>query len=196
MKKTSLLLLFAVLGILNQNVEARLYRWVDEHGNVQYGDRTPPAEAKSVTELDQRGMVRKTAEKPVSAEEIAQRTEKRQAELMQKRQDKALLDSFSSPAEIDALRDRQIGAVEARQQTNQAQIREAQSQLTQWTAQADMQTKKQKTVPESLALKIESARKEVARLQSESQKIAAEIAALTERAETDKKRFIELRGQR
>ena len=195
MKKTSLLLLIVVLGLLIQRAEARLYRWVDEHGNVQYGDRIPPADAKSVTELDQRGMVRKTPEQPVSAEELVRKEDERKAVLEQKRRDKALLDSFSSPDEIDALRDRQISAVQARQQTNQTRIREAQAQLKQWRDQVAMQTKKQKAVPESLVLKIESAHKEVARLESESQKMSNDIAAITERAELDKKRYLELRGQ-
>jgi len=46
MTKRPLLLLFAALLLLPTVVEAQLYRWVDEVGVVNYGDRPPPARSR------------------------------------------------------------------------------------------------------------------------------------------------------
>lgn len=195
MSRMGTYILGGALTLCALTVDARLYRWVDEHGNVQYSDRLPPANIKDMTELDQRGMVRKAPEKKASAGELAQQASEQKTVQEQKRRDRALLQSFSHPEEIDMLRDRQINTVEARVQTNKLRTQGAQDKLKRLTAQADALIKTgKKPVDTTRQADLESTHKELGMLDAEAQKMSAEIATIKERAEADKKRFFELRG--
>lgn len=189
-----IVVLSAWTTLLIPNVEARLYRWTDAQGNVHYSDKLPDSQAQGLTELDQRGMVRKTPEKRASAGDLARQQEEQKALLEQKRRDRALLDSFSSPAEIDALRDRQINAVQARQQTILVRAQELQGKQAKLKQQADALRQKKKKIPEALTQDMLAADKDADRLNLESKKMADEIDAIKSRAEHDKNRLLELRG--
>jgi len=97
--------------------------WKDKSGKtVGCGDKVPPEyQDNASSELDKRGVTRKTNE---SAEDRAKREakekelEKEKAELAkkaaeQKRQDSALINTYSSEKEIDLRRDRDIAALDA-----------------------------------------------------------------------------------
>lgn len=98
----------------------RLYRWVDEQGNVHYSDRVPADQArpeKSI--LNERGMTVDRIEAAKTAEQIAE--EKRQRRLAEERRrqqeeqaayDRMLLNTFHSEADIVHARDSKITAVE------------------------------------------------------------------------------------
>jgi len=187
-------ILGSTLALAALTVEARLYRWVDEHGNVQYSDSHPPGNAKDMIELDSRGMVRKAAGKKASAGELAQQEAEQKIVQEQKRRDHALLESFSRPEEIDVLRDRQINAVEARVQTNKLRSQALQDKLKSLKAQVEAVTKARKKPVDAVQEDLELARKELDGLDAEAKKMTVEIAAIKERAEVDKKRFIELSG--
>ncbi|HRP85965.1 MAG TPA: DUF4124 domain-containing protein [Gammaproteobacteria bacterium] len=77
----------------------KVYRWVDEHGVVHYGDAIPPEYSKERHEvLDGRGTrVTVHGEKP---EPDAPARDNR---------DRALLATYGSVAEIESVRDRRIG---------------------------------------------------------------------------------------
>ncbi len=194
MRQMGVYLLGCGLALSALTVDARLYRWVDEHGKVQYSDSRPPGNIKDLTELDQRGIVRKSPEKKASAAELAQQESEQKVVLEQKRRDRALLESFTRTEEIDVLRDRQINAVDARVQTNKLRSQAAQDKLKRLTAQADAALKARKKSAEALQADMASTRKELAVLDAEAQKLSVEIATIKERAEADKKRFLELRG--
>lgn len=195
MKQTRTFILAGLLVCVALAAEARLYRWVDDRGNVQYSDSPPPGGAKSISELDQRGMVRKTQEKALTTEEIAQQEVARQKELDMKRRDKALLMSFSRTEEIDFLRNRQIDAVLSRVQTTKLRRQTAEDKLKRLATQENALTKAKKKLPDALLADAENTRKEISVLEAEAKKQDAEIASINERAEADKKRFIELRGE-
>jgi hypothetical protein len=109
--------------------------WKDKSGKVVgCGDSVPPEYQSSATnELDKRGVHRKTTE---SAEEAAKRRareqefaaqkaqdEKRASE--QKRQDNALLNSYTTAAEIDQRRDRDLQPLNLRLTQLQALLKTA-----------------------------------------------------------------------
>lgn len=187
-------LLGLVVALCAVTAEARLYRWVDEHGNVQFSDKPPTGQVKELNELDQRGMVRRAPEKKASSGELAQQASEQQMIQAQKRKDHALLQSFTRPEEIDLLRDRQISAVETRSQTNKLRSQGAQNKLKRLTAQTDALKKAGRTPNDTLQADLDATRKELDVLAAEEQKMALEITAIKERAEADKKRFQELRG--
>lgn len=193
MKKNSVFLLLASL-LITPLAEARLYRWVDENGKVQFSDQPPPAQARDLKELDPRGMVRKESAKAASAGEIARQQVERQKMIEQKRRDKALLQSFSRPEEIDRLRDRQLSAVQARQQTNKLLRQTAAEKVSRLDTQAQALTQAGKPVPDALSNNLQGARKALAAQDADARKMDEEVAAIMQRAEADKRRLLELQG--
>ncbi len=192
--KVGICLFVAVQIWVMSNADARLYRWADEQGNVYYSDKMPDAQAKSVTELDRRGMIRKVPAHQASAGELARQEEAQKLRQIQRRRDKALLDSFSSTAEIDALRDRQIDAVAVRRQTILLREQEATGKYEHLIQQADLLRRKNKKIPDALSENIDMTRLELERLKLDSSKAMDEITSIRDRAEYDKKRYIELSG--
>lgn len=188
------LVLALSLAAVSLAVHARVYRWVDDRGNVQYSDAPPPSSAKGVAELDRRGMVRKKPEKASSAAEAVRFEEEKQARAVLRRRDQALLQSFSRPEEIDYLRDRQIEAVNARVQTNKLQRRTVEDRAKRLNAQIGSLAKAGKPVSASVKADLEGARKELGVLDGDASKMDAEIADIRTRAEADKKRLLELRS--
>lgn len=92
-------------------VQAGLYRWVDQQGNVHYSDVIPPAMVKQGhAELNKQGMTTKRVAAAPTAKELA---EKKRQETMnklrqtfkthQKEQDKYLLANYSSVDELEAV---------------------------------------------------------------------------------------------
>lgn len=114
------LLLAALLTLLPAlaGADGKLLRWVDEQGQVHYGDKIPPQYAKQGREeLDKRGLVTKTVPKEldaagrerlrlqqVEAERVARRTE----------YDRYLLKAFGSVADLQASREERIAALDGR----------------------------------------------------------------------------------
>lgn len=194
MKNTQKIILLAMLSLSALAVQARVYRWVDAQGNVHFSDKPPASVAKELSELDQRGMVRKEAEKVLSASEVAMREAARQTELENKRRDQALLMSFTRPEEIDFLRDRQIDAVQARLQTIKLRAQATEERLKRVSDKAAALSKAKKTVPDNIKADIEQAQNELVVFAADEKKLMTEIDVIVERAAQDKKRFIELRG--
>jgi hypothetical protein len=92
-----------------------MYRWVDEKGQVHYGDSIPPQYAnQGHAELSSQGRVVKRVEGAARNEaerqrrdEAAKRAAQEQRDAQeQRRKDMALLATFSNEKEIDQARDR------------------------------------------------------------------------------------------
>ena len=99
----------------------KLYKWVDENGQIRYGDRIPPQYARKSNEtLNQQGITvdRKEAAKTPEQIAAAQRLEeaRQAAERVQQekdRKDRILLDTFTNEDEMVLTRDGKIEAIEA-----------------------------------------------------------------------------------
>jgi hypothetical protein len=95
---------------------AEIYKWKDAQGVTHYGDTMPPqAAGRATTEMSKHGMVIKqtpaalTPEQRQSNEAEAVRENKeQQIQTEQKRRDTALLNTYTTPAEIDLARDRNL----------------------------------------------------------------------------------------
>ncbi|TJZ77492.1 DUF4124 domain-containing protein [Chitiniphilus eburneus] len=192
------LLTGALLLIWAASAEAALYRWVDENGNTQYSDKPPAAQPKGgVTELDKRGIVRKTPQPQMSEEERLRKQEAERQANEARRRDRALLLSFSRPEEVDLLRDQQVEAIQATIQTNKIKRQNASAKLARLNEQADRFAKRKKPIPTDLETDIALTRKEIDEIDLDSQKRQTEIIEVKKRAEADKKRLTELQaGQR
>ena len=106
--------------MINSSAYAELYRWVDEHGQVQYSDQIPAQDAKSDKQvISETGRVVKTLEGQKTPEEIEEErrlkaiAEKREREERRKRaHDLALLATFSSVEDMHKARDERVSLVE------------------------------------------------------------------------------------
>jgi hypothetical protein len=184
--------LFLCASMLAQ--AATLYRWVDENGKVQFSDKPPTGQATGVTQLDKSGRALNKADQGMSEEERAADAERKQKQLEQRRKDRALLQSFSKPEEIDLLRDRQIEAVEAGKQTNRLRRQTMQEQQSRLSKQVDRLTKAKKPIPADLQTELDLNRSEMKAIDESLARQDQDILAIKARAEADKKRLNELRS--
>ncbi len=120
-KRHELAVLSVLLMMLTSPAAAKLYKWVDEDGNVFYSDQIPPDQAtKRHQLLDERGIVRKNVRRAKTPEEIAE--ERRQKELQAERErmeraqavrDQILLETFPSERDLILARDDRLASVDS-----------------------------------------------------------------------------------
>lgn len=147
----------------------RLYRWVDEQGNVHYSDQVPADQSrpeKSI--LNERGMTVDKIEAAKTAEQIAE--EKRQQRLAEEQRrkdeeqaayDRVLLNTFHSEADIIHARDSKITALENLiliSQNALKQLEHKQRNLVQRAADAE---RSGQAVPQEVTEEIEEIRKQM-----------------------------------
>lgn len=188
------------LSVIPGVVQAKLYKWVDEKGNVHYSDTMPDSKSASrgTSELNKRAMIVKEAE---SAEQRAARAEAERLakaneaqRLEQARRDKALLDTFTSTREIDALLQRHLEQIDAGINTDLA--RREQAVKRQQNLQRQLLRFAGKTIPSDLQREKAAVEKELHQIDQDVATKREERKQLIVRAENDKKRLLELQGKR
>ena len=116
------LALFAFICLSSAGAQAgKLYKWVDENGQIRYGDAIPAKYAKKSNEtLNKEGIVvdHKAAAKTPAQIAEEERIKKANAEKERVRreqayQDRILLDTFTNEDEMVMTRDGKIEAIEA-----------------------------------------------------------------------------------
>jgi len=178
--------------------------WKDKSGKtVGCGDTVPPEYQNNATkELDKRGVTRKTtdsaedaAKRKTQQQELARQQEEEQKRLAdQKRQDTALINTFTSEKEIDAKRDRDMQVFDLQISQLKVSLKNATEHQAELKTRSEGYEKNNKPVPDNV-------KGEMARAAAEKQKIEQSIAAKEKEKEDiraryaeQKKRFAELRG--
>lgn len=132
------LLIVALLAAGVAHAAAKpVYRWVDENGQVHYGDKVQPSESKRGREtLNRNGIVSKVVPRELTGDELVQAqnrraAEKAAAEAQQQRlvYDRALLQSFNNVAELQATREERLASIEARQLVAESVVQENEKTL-------------------------------------------------------------------
>jgi hypothetical protein len=124
--------------------EARLYKWVDDQGNVHYTDRVPPEVVeRERAELDKRGMTVKKTEAAKTQEEIARekqleelRAEQKRVEAEQRALDEVLLRTFRSEDDIVMARDGKVASIDTQIDVTRGTIAKQQERLAEMQRQA------------------------------------------------------------
>jgi len=178
----------------------KLYKWVDEKGVVHY-TQTIPADVnqKSNTVLDRRGRVVRKTDAALTQQQIqAIETDRVQAKLdakkleEQRRRDNALVNTYTTEAEIGEARDRAIaGAMQARQAI-ESRYKTALSRLDGTAKQIAAQRKTGKPLPEALAEDHAGHQREVDKIAADMRAKEGEIQRLRDKYEADTLRFREL----
>lgn len=178
--------------------------WKDKAGKVVgCGDRVPPEFQQNESKtLDNRGITRQTN---VSAEESArlkQEAEKKAALKVeedrkiaeQRRQDSALINTYTSDKEIDQRRDRELQVVDLQLTQLRTSLKSAaEAEAASQKKHADV-TKSGKPVPPALTDEVARAGDERKRIEARIAEKEADKAAISKRYAEQKARYLELQG--
>ena len=190
-----------LLAISVNSPAQKIVCWKDAQGRtVGCGDKVPPEYANAGTrELDKQGMVKKTGE---SAEEAAKRrtAEAEQAKAKgdekkrldeQKRQDAALMNTFSNEKEIDLKRDREIQALNNILNQQNAALKGTNERFADVKKRYDAAGK---GAPKPLADEYARAEREKTRIEKDIADKEKAKKDTTEKYAEYRKRFAELKG--
>ena len=149
--------------------QAKMYKWKDENGQTQYGDRVPDkylnVERK---ELNSQGTVVDKVDRAMTAEE---RNEKRRQEAVlkeelkvqeeQKRQDRVLLDTYTTERDLVIARDARIDAVNSQINLSESIIESAKQKLERTEKQITNIKARNREVPKAIHDKLEREQQEL-----------------------------------
>ena len=197
----------AALGVLAGSGAAsaqKIVCWKDKAGKVVgCGDKVPPEYQSSATkELDSRGVTRRTTD---SVDEANQRrtreqeaarakAEEERRQLDQKRQDTALLETFTSEKEIDQKRDRELQILDLQMEQLTAGLKSVTQRYNDVRARVDTVQKNGKTPPKQLQDELARATGDKQRMEQGVEAKQKEKQDTRERFAAYKKRYNELRS--
>lgn len=140
--KLTLLAMAVAVGVAHAQTKP-LYRWVDDKGQVHYGDKVQPGEAKQGREAIKNGVVTKVIPRELSGVELEQSqariaAEKAATEAREQRiaHDRYLMQSFSSVADLQSAREERLSALDARAALAQTAVTENEKTLADLRARA------------------------------------------------------------
>jgi len=179
----------------------KLKKWIDENGQVQYGDHIPARYAKkSIQTLNSQGVVVNTRAAAKTREQIAE--EERLAALKasqerirreQQRKDQILLDTFTNEDEMVMTRDGKIEAIEAIIRVTNGRIEKIRQRLTSLKQRAANMERAGKPVPNALTQQINDSRDQIRQNISYIENRKIEQQTIKDKFEADIKRFRELK---
>jgi hypothetical protein len=195
------LLVGAALVTLATGAHAALYKWTDARGVVHYSDQLPPdAVNRANYQLNRQGLtIRKTEQaRPVELRtgkddsEIERERQAQRSQMLAKRRDRALVESYTNEAEIELAKTRAVATIDGQVQSAQAFI----GQMTR--RREELEGKKAgyapRPVPGSIEREIETIDAELARQHEYIAARQKESAAVAARYESDRQRFHELKS--
>lgn len=147
----------------------KLYKWVDEDGNVHYGDKVPAKYAKEERKvINDQGMEVETREREKTKEEIeaerrAKEREKQREKAREKQasHDRMLLDTYTSAEDLELARDNRIQALESQIRVTSRNIENLEQSLSKIEQRIERREKAGNTVPDHLEQDREQTRKDL-----------------------------------
>ena len=201
---TALALVFAATVVCAQSKPAsKIVCWKDKSGRVVgCGDKVPPEyQDSAIKELNQRGVTVRQSDAALTPEQRrAQQAdaERKQADEVkraeQRRQDKALLDTFSNEKEIDLKRSRDIQLIESNIETLQTNLKNADDRQNDARGRIEQYKKRNAAVPGSIQDDLDRSESDKIKLQNQIVQKRREITALNQRYDELKRRFVDLKS--
>ncbi|WP_026603293.1 DUF4124 domain-containing protein [Methylomonas sp. 11b] len=191
-KRTPIVVLALLLAMAEPAYAKKMYRWVDENGNVYFSDQVPPDQVKHKREtLSEKARVLDVLEKAKTAEQIAQqkrldalRKEQEKIIARQNANDKVLLSTFRSIDDMNKALSNKMASFDAGQKVIEGNIERIQQQLQQQQQQAaNLERGGSKIPPKLLAdiaaskQQIEAGKQELLRHQQDRQNSEKEFKA-------------------
>ncbi len=199
---TALLACLLVIASLPDSSQAGLYKWVDEQGNVHYGDRPPADPDTGHQRYNEQGVV--VDSKPAALTEAereaaraAERRRRQQAEREAARQlrDRVLLETFTTERDLLLARDDRIGALDATIALSAKHLNNWNDKLARVEGQIADLAEQSEDAPQLLLDERASLRRKIAGAEKFSAQKIAERSALAEQFEADISRYRELRRE-
>ena len=143
--------------------QAGLYRWVDEYGDVHYGDKVPAKYLKKEhEELNEHGTLVKKHDRAMTAEERAakQREEEERKRIENERRaqalrDRVLTDTYTTERDLIAARDARLDAIDSQLQLSRDIIESSTEKVEKTTRVIEQLKAGGKVVPEATYAKLE-----------------------------------------
>lgn len=193
MLKSKLLLAVALpLALYSVAAEAKLYKWVDEHGETHYGQTIPPEYAGEKKVQIEGGMEVKDKPQAAAPAKAKQAAPKTPQEIEQERHDKALLATYANEGEIDDALNRSLQSVNARMEGLTPQLKSAQEDLSGYLKERDAAAAAGKPADKGLQEQITQATHRVSTLKSAVAAAEAEAEKIKARFQADKERYRQL----
>lgn len=204
-----LLATIAVLSLLPlghlaaQSKTPKLYKWVDENGVVHYGDTIPAEYAELQREVvNEHGITvdvmaaKKTEEE---LEEERRQEELRQAREMQRRQDQALLATYTTVDEIELHRDRRVELFQAQARVTELYLSNLKRRLDKLLDDASKyrpysSDPDAEMIDPDLAADIATTKETIERHESNLEKFHEDEKQIIDRFDGDIDRFKQLKG--
>jgi hypothetical protein len=194
--RITLFTLPVVLFVSSFTVQAKMYKWVDEDGQMHFGDKIPQKYlVKEHDELNEHGVKTKHREAVKTADEKAKERrfeqERKKAALAEKKQkqlDRVLLDTYTTERDLIVARDSRLDALASQIQLSEAYISDANKKIESMEKQVAQIKEEGRELPIDLQNRLNSEKQQVA-MQTEvmkghkkrSEKISAQFNGYIER---------------
>lgn len=192
-----LLVLSIVLAGQQTALAKKMYRWVDEQGNVFFSDQVPPEQVQHQREmLNEKARVVDVVEKEKTKEQREQdkalqklRQEQEKIIAKQASYDKVLLSTFRSIDDMNLALDRKMQGFDARRKIVDGNLQRLQLQLQQQQSQAAELERGGTKVPEQLQADMAASKEQIAATTTEIARHIAEKEKAKKEFEADLARF-------
>jgi hypothetical protein len=183
--------------------EEQIYKWVDEDGNVFYGDSVPPEYAERPKEvLNDHGVAVEALQGKKTPEQIEQErieTARREEVERQRRADLALLATYLSVEEIQMHRDRRVELFQAQSRVTELYLRNLERRLENLRVEARnfkpySDDPNAPMIEEDLATDLRLTKETIARHERNLEKYQSDEKQIIERFDNDIARFKRLKG--
>lgn len=183
--------------------ETRTFRWVDEDGNVYFGDSIPAEYAEFPKEvLNEHGVTVENLEGKKTEEQLAAEkleNERRVAQELQQRADQALLATYLSVEEILMHRDRRIQLFQAQSAVTELYLSNLSRRLETIRKDASnyqpySEDSEAPMIPQDLADELKATKDTIERHEENLKKFKADEAQIKARFAGDVTRFKKLKG--
>jgi hypothetical protein len=197
------ILLATLLGATSATAE-RTFKWIDNEGQVHYGNRVPPEYAKKERKvINEQGRTvkvyeaAKTPEERAAAEKAAE-LEARKKSLDEKRaiHDRSLLATYASEQDMLLARDGKVASVEALLQLTSSRVASMKQRLHELTEEAATYERSGKQLPHTVEAQITNLRTQIIRNEAFIKEKEQELGDINKQFDADISRFIELTAER
>ncbi len=164
------LLFLVCLGVTGHAESGKLYRWVDQNGEVHYSDVIPPEQSgQGHSQLDRAGIERQAVPPPQSREDYLreQETNRLRAEQQklaeeQEAADRLLLQTYDNEDEILLARNGKLAAVDAAVNVTHSNLHRHKRELTRLQSEAAGYERRGSSIPAKLRDRLDETERAIA----------------------------------
>ncbi len=167
--RLALLIIMSIVLSSSFAVQAKMYKWVDDEGQMHFGDKIPVKyQIRAHDEINESGAVVKHREAVKTIEEKAataraERERKRLAliEKKKRQRDRVLLDTYTTERDLFVARDSRLEAVGSQIQLAESIISDSNKKIESMEKQVVSIEESKRKVPDSLHKRIENEKHQV-----------------------------------